>query len=104
MAKAASKHLRTYFNSDTLGIWYGDDKARKDYSLYLEDTPLNGEEPQEYPPEIHDYTPGFDSSILKEPTLILINRTQEELDAARDVSTVSAQERVSASIIFAPLM
>ena len=104
MARAASKHLQAYFSSDALGIWYGDDKHRIDKSLYMEDTPMGGDAPQEYPAETHPYTEGFDSSAPERIRAHLLNRTQAELDQKKAVATVSAQERVSASIIFAPIL
>lgn len=103
MAKAAAGYLRTYFHSDALGIWYGDDSEKLDHSLYLEDTPIEGGEPIQYPQETHPYTPGFDSQAPDRLMPHLRNRTTEELKAG-EYPTVSAQERLSASIIFAPIL
>gem|GEM_PF-6692453 len=104
MAKVAAQYLRSYFKSDALGVWYGNDEEKKDYSLYLEDTPPGETVPQEYPQEIYPYTPGFDSSLPERTFAHLKNRTSDELASAGAVATVSARDRISASIIFAPLM
>lgn len=103
MAKAAAGYLRAYFRSNALGIWYGDDNTKLDHSLYLEDTPEGGSEPIQYPQETHPYTPDFDSEAPERLIPHLRNRTPEELSRGK-FPTVSAQERLSASIIFAPIL
>lgn len=104
MAKIAAKYLRVYFHSHAIGIWYSDEDSQMGRTLYIEDTVMGEQVPREFPPEDFPYNAENKPIGEGKTEAYLKNRTLEELGTTDLVNPVGAVERISASIIYGPML
>ena len=104
LGRICAAHLRAYFESDALSIWYLEPQANEVRSVYLEDTPVGAAEPHAYEEEIVQFDHEADRKLDDPLQDYVENRTREELDTQHMTNPFGSVDRMSASILHAPIL
>lgn len=104
LGRVAAGYIRDYFRSDAISIWYHDHDLEQTHSVYLEDTPEDEEKPREFEPEILKFDESDRDDIFGAPSAYVENRTQADLEAQHMVQPFGSKSRMSASILFSPIV